>query len=381
MITNTRTVPFVKPYLPANEEICDEIREVISSGYLTKGQHLWRFEVAAREALDASYAVGVSSCTTGLMLLFMDLGRDGGEVILPSFSFVATALPVIWGNLEPVFVDCLPDTWNVDPALVEAAITPQTKAIMATHVFGNPVDIEALEDLATRHGLRLFFDAAHAFGTTYKGRGVGDRGDGAAFSCTPTKLVITGEGGMVTTKHENLARMIQVAREYGNPGNYDTTLIGLNGRLPEINALLGVKTLEMLAGNVARRRQIADRYRNQISGSIPGISLQEIKPEAESSYKDVAILINDQEFGVSRDAVVQHLTNRGISTRNYFDPPIHLQQAFLHWGAQYQGRLPVTERVAKQVICLPVYHALTDEDVDYVVECLAEAHRYGTTGQ
>lgn len=378
MTTKTRTVPFVKPYLPAPEEIWDEVQEIVSSGYLTKGQHLQQFEAAARETLDASQAVGVSSCTTGLMLLLMDLGRDGGEVILPSFSFVATALPVIWGNLTPVFVDCLPDTFNADPELVEAAITPQTKAIMVTHVFGNPVDIEAFEDLAARHGVRLFFDAAHAFGTTYKGRGVGARGDGAAFSCTPTKLVITGEGGMVTTKHEDLAQMISVAREYGNPGSYDNTLIGLNGRLPEISALLGVKTLAMLPANVARRREIAARYRKAIGGRIPGISFQEIKPEAESSFKDFAILVDGPEVGVSRDQVVQLLIDSGISTRNYFDPPIHLQTAFLPWGEKYRGKLPVSERISRQVICLPIFPALSDDDVDYVVDCLEEATKNGT---
>jgi dTDP-4-amino-4,6-dideoxygalactose transaminase len=246
MSTSARKIPFVKPYLPAVEEIWDDVREILASGYLTKGRHLQAFEGMAREELHAPHALGVSSCTTALMLLMMDLGRDGGEVILPSFSFVATALPIIWGNLEPAFVDCAADTLNAVPELVEEAITPRTKAVLVTHVFGNPADVDALEDVAGRHGIRLFFDAAHAFGSTYKGRAAGACGDGSAFSCTPTKLVITGEGGVVTTKHADLARMVEVAREYGNPGTYDNTLIGLNGRLPELSALLGVRTLAML---------------------------------------------------------------------------------------------------------------------------------------
>jgi dTDP-4-amino-4,6-dideoxygalactose transaminase len=273
-------------------------------------------------------------------------------------------------------VDCQPDTLNLDPQRVEEAITPRTRAILATHVFGNPADAQALERIARQHGLRLFFDAAHGFGATLEGRGLGGLGDGSVFSCTPTKLVIAGEGGVVTTREATLAENIRVAREYGNPGDYDNTLIGLNGRLPELSALLAVRTLEMLPQNVARRRQIAARYRHEL-GKLPGITFQHIHPHGESSYKDFAILIEAGEFGRGRDEVAEHLAQRGIDTKKYFDPPIHAQKAFAPWRERSQGRLPVTEQVAKKVLCLPIYPALTDDEVDYVIECLAEAGGHG----
>ncbi|MBC7286442.1 MAG: DegT/DnrJ/EryC1/StrS family aminotransferase [Armatimonadetes bacterium] len=371
-LRESRSVPFIKPYLPEPDALLDDFRAIVASGYLTKGRYLEEFERRASEVLDASFAVGVSSCTTGLMLLLMKLGRDGGEVILPSFTFVASALPVVWNNLEPVFVDCHPDTLNIDPQCVEEAITPRTRAILATHVFGNPADTDALQAIAEKHALALFFDAAHGFGASWRGAGLGNLGTGSAFSCTPTKLVVAGEGGVVTTADEELANMVRVAREYGNPGDYNNTLIGLNGRLPELSALLAVKTIELLEENVGRRRQIASRYRSEL-GKLPGISFQHINPEGESSYKDFAILIDHKEFGASRDAVAQHLKQRGIDTRKYFDPPVHLQTAFAQWAERYRGRLPVTEMVAERVLCLPIYAGLTDEDVDYVVECIAEA--------
>jgi dTDP-4-amino-4,6-dideoxygalactose transaminase len=369
-------IPFVRPFLPPVEQLRADLERIVRSGFLTKGPYLEEFERRAAEVLQAPHAVGVSSCTIGLLLLLMDLGRDGGEVILPSFSFVATALPVIWNNLEPVFVDCQPDTLNLDPQRVEEAITPRTRAILATHVFGNPADAQALERIARQHGLRLFFDAAHGFGATLEGRGLGGLGDGSVFSCTPTKLVIAGEGGVVTTREATLAENIRVAREYGNPGDYDNTLIGLNGRLPELSALLAVRTLEMLPQNVARRRQIAARYRHEL-GKLPGITFQHIHPHGESSYKDFAILIEAGEFGRGRDEVAEHLAQRGIDTKKYFDPPIHAQKAFAPWRERSQGRLPVTEQVAKKVLCLPIYPALTDDEVDYVIECLAEAGGHG----
>ncbi len=264
---------------------------------------------------------------------------------------------------------------HIDPQAVEAAITPRTRAIVATHVFGNPVDAEELEKIAAAHGIPLFFDAAHGFGASWRGKGLGDLGTGSAFSCTPTKLVIAGEGGVVTTSDEKLADMVRVAREYGNPGDYNNILIGLNGRMPELSALLALKTLEMLPENVARRREIAEEYRREL-GKLPGIRFQQINPEGESSYKDFAILIDAEEFGASRDQVAEHLARRGVATKKYFDPPIHLQTAFEKWGQHYKGRLPVTEKIAKEVLCLPIYPALSEQDITYIVENIAQVGGY-----
>ncbi|MCD6351474.1 MAG: DegT/DnrJ/EryC1/StrS family aminotransferase [Armatimonadetes bacterium] len=369
--TPTRQIRFVKPFLPPAEELVEDFKAIVDSGWLTKGPYLQQYEQAAAQATDADHAVGVGSCTTGLMLLLMSLEKPG-EVILPSFSFVATALPVVWNGLEPVFVDCREDSFNLDPNRVEEAITPRTRAILATHVHGNPADVEALQRIADEHGLKLFFDAAHGFGATWRGRGLGNLGDGSVFSTTPTKLVVTGEGGMVTTRHADLAEMVRIAREYGNPGDYDNVYIGLNGRLPEINCLLGIKTLELLEENIARRRAIAARYREAL-GELAGLSFQEMNSEGTASYKDFAILVDPDTFGLTRDELEEHLKGRGIATKRYFDPPIHTQKAFAAWRQRCEGRLPVTEKIAAQVLCLPIYAGLSDGEVEYVIGCVTEA--------
>lgn len=366
-----REIRFVRPFLPPAEELVADFQQIIDSGWLTKGPYLKEYERAAAEATDADYALGVASCTTGLLLLLMGLEKPG-EVILPSFSFVATVLPVVWNGLDPVFVDCDPNSFNVDPARVEEAITPRTRAILGTHVHGNPVDVEGLTRVAEEHGLQLFFDAAHGFGATWRGKGLGNLGDGSVFSTTPTKLVVTGEGGVVTTRHEGIHERVYVAREYGNPGDYDNVYAGLNGRLPEINCLLGIKTLELLGENIRRRRGVAARYLEAL-GEVRGLTFQKMNPEGTASYKDFAILVDQESFGISRDALERHLELRGIPTKRYFDPPIHAQKAFRRWGERCAGKLPVTEDLAARVLCLPIYAGLSEQDVDYIIESIAEA--------
>lgn len=373
--TQTRRIPYVRPFLPPAEDLVEDFKAIVDSGWLTKGPYLKQYEALAAEATDADHAVGVASCTTGLLLLLMDLGRSG-EVILPSFSFVATALPVVWNGLDPVFVDCQPDTFNIDPARVEEAITPRTKAILATHVFGNPVDVEALDHIARDYGIALYFDAAHGFGASWRGKGLGNLGNGSAFSTTPTKLVITGEGGVVTTADEAVYERVQIAREYGNPGDYDNVYVGLNGRMPELCALLGIATLKLLDENIGRRRAIAAAYREQL-GEMPGLTFQTINPEGDSSYKDFAIVVDEAAFGMTRDELAEFLAARGIDTKKYFDPPIHAQKAFSAWGQRCMGKLQVTEELSQRVLCLPIYAGLSDEEVAYVVECIREARDCG----
>ncbi len=359
----------MRPFLPSADELIGDFRRIIESGWLTKGPYLRQYEQRAAEVLGAPYAVGVSSCTTGLMLLLLGVERPG-EVVLPSFTFMASALPVVWNGLTPVFVDCDERTFNVDPEAVEAAITDRTRAILATHVFGNPCDVDSLADIARRGGCRLFFDAAHGFGAELDGKPLGALGDGSAFSTTPTKLVITGEGGMVTTVHEDIARMVEIGREYGNPGDYNTVIVGLNGRLPEVSALIGLKTLEMLDENVWRRRHIAQLYRSLLE-DVPGISFQVINPKGRSSYKDFAIVVDERRFGRTRDELADFLAARGVDTKKYFDPPVHMQKAFERWRPQ--GGLERTERLARRVLCLPIYAELSDEEVEYVCRCIREA--------
>src|SRR6266700_5957613 len=213
-------LPMVRPVVPNHDLVLSDAAEALASGMLTKGRNVREYEEEVAEHLGVRHAVAVSSCTSGLMLVYRSM--SAGEIIVPSFTFMATVSAVIWAGHRPVFADVQLSTMNLDPDVLEAAMTPQTRAIVAVHNFGNPADIGRLEDFADRHHLKLLFDAAHGFGASYEGRAVGGQGGAQVFSTSPTKLVISGEGGIVATNDRDLADFVRVGREYGMSGGYDS---------------------------------------------------------------------------------------------------------------------------------------------------------------
>lgn len=367
-------VPFMRPTLPAFAEVAGEIGEIFQTGMVTKGKYLAAFEQAVAQYVGAKHAVGVSSCTTGLTLAYKAADLTG-EVVVPSFTFMATVHPLIWCGLTPVFADVDPDTWNLDPKSAEAAITPATSAIVATHVFGNPADVERLEAVARRAGVKLLFDAAHGFGALYRGKPVGGHGLAEVFSSSPTKLLVTGEGGMVVTNDAELARRVEVGREYGNPGNYDTEFPGFNARMQEFSAILGLHSLQMLEDNAKRRNHLVHVYRQELQ-DVAGIYFQKIDPRDRCSYKDFSIRVVESEFGLSRDTLVKALRAEGVDTRNYYDPPVHLHTAYRHVGERYRGRLPVTERLAKECVSLPIFSHMQTDVVQRICEAIRRIQRH-----
>ncbi len=362
-------LPIVQPTLPDYETIALQVKEILQTGILTKGKYLQQFEERLAEYLGVRHAVCVSSCTLGLALTYQGLGLRG-EVIVPSFTFMATVHPLVWVGAQPVFVDIDPYTWNIDPAKVEEAITPHTTGIVAVHNFGNPADVEALEDIAHRYRLKLIFDAAHGFGALYRGKPVGRYGDAEVFSLSPTKLLVAGEGGVVATNNDALAEHIRIGREYGNDGHYGSNFPGLNARMPEFNAILGLKSLEMLEENAERRNQLVKRFRQRLE-RIPGITFQLIRPGNRCSYKDLSVLIDENKFGLTRDQLAYALWAENIDTRKYHDPPVHVHQTYRHLRKQCEGRLPVTEQVAPRSLSLPIYSHMDEAVVDgicYAIE-------------
>lgn len=352
-----RKINIVRPALPKVESLEAGLSQMIGSGMVTKGKNLAEFEQAIQAHLGVKHAVGVSSCTTGLMLTYQGLGLSG-EVVVPSFTFMATVSAMVWKGLTPVYADVNPGTTNLDPAAAEAAITPRTSAIVAVHNFGNPAEIDALEALAKRRGLKLIFDAAHGFGALYQGKPVGAQGDAQVFSLSPTKLLITGEGGIVATNDDELAEKIRIGREYGNSGKYDSAFAGMNARMAEFNALLGTKSLEMLEAAAQSRNQTVAIYAEML-GSLPGIEFQEIQPGNRSSYKDFSITIDAQRFGLNRDELGLALAAENIDTRTYYSPPVHQQTAYAHY---YDGRpLPNTDYLSTHSLSLPIWSMMEDE--------------------
>lgn len=375
-------VPFVRPHVPGYAEVADSLKDSIGSGLLTKGPQLARLEQEAAEALGVPYALGLSSCTVGLALVLKALAdrereRDRGllrdEVIMPSFVFLASPAAAVWAGLRPVFVEICPKSWTVDPAAVDAAIGPRTRAILACHTFGNPCEEAQLEEIAQDRRIDLIVDAAHGFGSLVDGQPVGARGIAQVFSMSPTKLVVAGEGGIVATGDADLTARLRVAREYGNDGHYSSAAAGLNGRLPELSAALARASLKRLKHVRAARAAAAEAFREGLAG-LPGITLQQIAPGRESSWKDFAVRVEEAAFGRSRDDLRERLLARGVDTRAYYSPPCHVMQAYakFHVG---RPQLLETEKLARECLALPMGRHVTNDVATAIAEIIAEAAR------
>lgn len=357
--TFPKKINIVRPVLPEFLEVADGVQSILATGMITKGENLRTFEKAVREHLGVKHAIAVSSCTSGLMLTYRGLGLTG-DVVVPSFTFMATVSALVWSGLRPVYADVDPQTTNLDPAAAEAAITPQTSAIVAVHNFGNPAEIDALQEIATRHGLKLIFDAAHGFGALYQGVPVGRQADAHVFSLSPTKLLIAGEGGIVATNNDDLAASILMGREYGNSGNYDSAFAGLNARMPEFNALVGLRSLEHLEEAAQTRNQSVEMFQ-EILGILPGVGFQAVRPGNRCSYKDLSVTFDPGKFGLTRDELALALTAENIDTRKYYEPPAHRQSAYHHF---YSGQpLPNTEMLASNSLSFPMWSNMETEVV------------------
>lgn len=363
-------LPMASPRLPAPQRLLPHFEEILRSGALTKGRHLLEFEARARQYLEVPECLGVSSCTSGLMLVLQALKRrlpaaPVHRVAVPSFTFLASITAMCWAGFEPVFVEADPRTMLIDlEDLARVLEQQEIHGVMAVHCFGNPVAGAAIEGLCHTHGVRLMYDAAHGFGSIHRGEKVGRSGWCQVFSLTPTKMVVAGEGGVVATSDSELAEEIRIGREYGNDGSYDTLFPGLNARMSEFHASLATASLEMLEEVVAHRNSVACALQ-QAMNDIAGVSFQQITPESRTTYKDFTICIDAQEFGASRDSVAQALLAEGVPSRKYFAPACHRHRAF----QQFDGRpLPQTDLLASRCLSIPLLE-------HHTVAPLAEAFR------
>ncbi len=383
-MTNPNPIPidlpvrFTRPTLPPLDEILRHYGPSFESAMLTNSGAVLRLEQEVAERLGVAHCVAVASCTAGLILVLKALGVTG-EVILPSFTFFATGHAVLWCGLTPVFADCDPSAWTLDAADVEAKMTDRTGAILGVHLYGNAAPIAELEDLARRRGVKLIFDAAHAFGSSYRGSLLGGFGDAEVFSLSPTKLLVAGEGGLVCTHDATLARRMRAARNYGDSGNYDPELLGLNARMTEFNAAMALAGLDRTAPKLDRHNHIASRYTEILAGT-PGLGLQNIPEGNRSGYKDFSILISRTEFGMSRDDVAEALRALHIETRKYFSPALHQQKLFAPKAGQPRAFLPQTERIAEEVLSLPIYESLPEETVDRIAQMIRSLHGQSLCG-
>jgi dTDP-4-amino-4,6-dideoxygalactose transaminase len=361
----SQTVPMVRPALPEPAEVAGHCARLLASGQITNGATVRRFEQAAAQYLGVAECVAVSSCTSGLMLVEQCLGLTG-RVIVPSFTFFATAHSLLWNQLEPVLVDCDPHTWNLDPVRVRRALGSVTgiSAILAVHVFGNPAPVEELEAIARDAGVRLIFDSAHGFGARRDGRLVGASGDAEVFSLSPTKLLVAGEGGLVATRDPDLARALRAARNYGDAGDYDCQTLGLNARMTEFQAALALAGLPLVDGHVERRGRLAACYESVLA-SQPGVALQQIHPQDRSARKDFSVVL-DAPSRLLQAALAQE----NVETRRYFDPPLHRQHLYQRFYRPELDRLENTEAISRGVLSLPIYPQLREQDAERIARRL-----------
>ncbi len=306
------------------------------------------------------------------MLTYKALGLSG-DVIVPSFTFMATVSALVWCGLRPVFVDVDGTTTNLDVEAARAAITPDTTAIVGVHNFGNPADIAELNSLAKQHHLKIIYDAAHGFGSLYQGAPLGPLGDANIFSMSPTKLLITGEGGIVATNDEDLAKAVRMGREYGNDGSYDSAFAGINARMPEFNALMGIYSLKRLEAAASSRNDTAALYQ-ELLGRIPGIEFQTVRSGNCSSYKDFSIVIYPDQFGLNRDELQLALTAENIDTRKYYAPPVHKQHAYKQFY-DHKTPLPITDWLSANSISLPIWSFMPNEVVRNVCVAVTKIHQ------
>jgi dTDP-4-amino-4,6-dideoxygalactose transaminase len=360
-------VPIIRPTLPSLDEVARVIGPSWESGIVTVGPTVRALEDEARRVTGALHAVAFSSCTSALILVPQALALPaGGEVIVPSFTFAATAQALVWNRLVPVFCDCLPGTLTLDPDDVQRNLSPRTAAICGVYTYGLPPDVDALLELGRQRGIPVFFDSAQGLGATYRGRAAGSFGACEVFSLSPTKVVTAIEGGLVTTDDAIVADRLRSMRDYGKDPEHgeDMVHLGLSGRMEEFNAAVGLLALRRIEELVKARHHRIALYRERL-GELPGCRVQAFPSDRTTSGNYFVLFISD-EARLSRDEVYTALADAGIQTKRYFHPPVHLQTIFQRFPMRVSASLVETVRASREGLALPLYSHMSDDDLDLV---------------
>jgi dTDP-4-amino-4,6-dideoxygalactose transaminase len=379
----TKTVPVARPSFGAAEERA--VVDVLRSGWVSQGPRVAEFEQRFARYVGAREAVAVSSCTTALHLALIAAGvSPGDEVLCPSLSFVATANAIVYAGARPVFVDIDPVTFNIDPGQVEGAITGQTKAILVVHQIGLPCALREISEIASRHGLIVVEDAACAIGAEYEGKRIGaPYSSMACFSFHPRKILTTGEGGMITTGDcEAAARLRKLRQHAMNVSDltrhstnkvviesYDE--VGYNYRMTDLQAAIGLVQLERLPDLLSRRRWLALRYTDKLT-AIPWLVAPTEPEKHRHNFQSYMVRLRD-DAPISRDQLMQELLNHGVSSRRGI-MAIHRERPYR--DGNWDARLPVTNQVTDRALVLPLFYEMTEEEQDYVIECIAQIGRH-----
>jgi dTDP-4-amino-4,6-dideoxygalactose transaminase len=359
-----------QPFLPPLEEFLPSLKQIWNSKMLTNcGPFHQQFEDALCEYLGIEHIALFTNGTLALVTALQSL-RITGEVITTPYSFVATSHSLLWNGIKPVFVDIDPETLNLDPLKIEAAITPQTTAIMPVHCYGHPAAVEAIQTIADNYNLKVIYDAAHAFGVRDEGGSILRHGDLSVLSFHATKTFNTFEGGAIVCPDIKTKTRIDQLKNFGHVGEVTVVAPGINGKMNEFNAALGLLQLKYIDEAIARRRLIDEAYRKRLQG-IPGIRCLESKREQAANYTYFPILIQN-DYPIARDELYQRLKDSGIHPRRYFYPLISEFTMYRGLPSARQDNLPVATAISRQVLCLPIYPALPMSVVDEVADFIAK---------
>ncbi len=348
-------IPVTKPFLPPKEEVYALLDEVWNRQWLTNnGPLVNELELKLKEYLNVPHLLYLNNGTIALQIAIKALGL-AGEIITTPFSYVATTSSIMWEGCTPVFVDIDEQTFNINPTKIEAAITPNTQAILATHVFGNPCDIDAIQQIANKYNLKVIYDAAHCFGTSYKGKSIFAYGDISTTSFHATKLFHTVEGGAVICNNPELLKKMAFLRNFGHNGPTDFAAIGINGKNSEFHAAMGLVNLKYINQILAQRKALCQQYDTWLKR--PSITQQTITPKSNFNYAYYPVVFDNEENTLK---VIKELEGNWITPRRYFYPSLNTVDIF------NANNCPTSESVAKRILCLPLYHTLTQNEIDLI---------------
>ena len=351
-----------RPLLPDLGDFNIKLKEIWGSQWLSNnGKQHQALEAKIKERLKVPNACLFNNGTIALITAIQSL-RLTGEVITTPFTFPATPHVLAWNNIRPIFCDINPQTLNIDAKKIEQLITPTTTGILGVHVFGAPCEVSAIQEVADRYGLKVIYDAAHAFETEINGTGIGNYGDISMFSFHPTKLFHTGEGGCLTFREKGLKQRIDLLKNFGIKDQETVMMPGINGKMNEIQAALGLLTLGIVNEEREKRRKLLEVYFQELEG-LEGVSFYKKPDNVKNSYQYFVIRLNKDRFGKTRDFVYEEFKKYNVFARKYFYPLCSEYACYKHLPSSNKENLPVAHQIVSEVLCLPFYGGLSASDV------------------
>ena len=364
-----KLITVTSPLLPSLDDFIPYLEDIWDRKWLTNNGHYHqKLEQALCEYLKVPYISLFTNGTLPLMCALQAL-RITGEVITTPYSFVATTHSLWWNGIKPVFVDIDPVTCNLDPEKIEAAITPKTTAIMPVHVYGKPCDTVRIQEIADKYGLKVIYDAAHAFGVEVNGKSILESGDMSTLSFHATKVYNTIEGGALVCHDEQTKKRIDYLKNFGFAGETTIVAPGINGKMDEVRSAYGLLNLKQVDSAIEARHKVAVQYRDALK-DIPGIRFMEDMPGVRHNYSYFPIFINAEEYGLTRDELYFKLKENDVLGRRYFYPLISEFSTYRGLESAKRENLPIAVKIADSVICLPMYHNLKEEDITRVIELI-----------